>query len=348
MSKLFAKRGAGSDPKWARALGPVAKAVLVSEPRAMRLYGAGVKRALSRAKIDHVVHLLPAGEDAKSWTAVQSLLGAMLDAGISRDGAVVALGGGSVTDAAGFAASIYLRGIPWASLPTTLLGQLDSGLGGKTAINLPHGKNLAGSFHEPRVVVCDSDWLSTLPARERLSGLAEALKYGLVFDPSLWTLMTRRWDALMSGDEALTAKVVERGAAWKLKIVAKDPHETKGPRELLNFGHTLGHALEKAAGLGKLRHGEAVIWGMRAAVRLSACAGLPISEADAIESFLETLPVPVPKSVTPKAVLAAAKTDKKARAGKLRFILLSRLGRPVVTDRVPAAAVAAVVRDLLA
>lgn len=347
MSRLYAEAGAGSKPAWARAL-KARRAVLVSEHRAMRLYGASVRRALSRAGVSHFTHLLPEGEQAKTWTAVERLLGAMLYGGLGRDSAVVALGGGAVTDAAGFAAAVFLRGVPWASLPTTLLGQLDSGLGGKTAINLPHGKNLAGAFHEPSVVVCDPEWLATLPERERLSGLAEALKYGLVFEPALWRLIVNRWEALMDGDPRLTSTVVRHGAGWKLRIVGRDPYERKGPRELLNFGHTLGHALEKAAGLGRLRHGEAVIWGMRAALRLSVpFGGLAIAEADACEAFLETLPVPVPRGLRPASVLAAARSDKKARAGRLRFVLLRRPGRPLVTGAVPDAAVLSVVKDLL-
>ena len=347
MSKLFARPGDGSRPQWARAL-KVRRVALVSEPRAMRLYGAAVRRALLKAGVEASVHLLPEGEEAKTWAAVERLLGAMLSEGLGRDCGVAALGGGAVTDAAGFAAAVFLRGVPWASLPTTLLGQLDSGLGGKTAINLPHGKNLAGAFHEPAVVVCDPEWLGTLPERERVSGLAEALKYGLVFDPGLWRLLVNRWQALLDGEPRLTAAVVRNGAGWKLRTVARDPYERKGPRELLNFGHTLGHALEKAAGVGRLRHGEAVIWGMRAATRLSVpFAGLSISEADAIEAFLETLPVPVPRGVTADSVLKAARSDKKARAGRLRFVLLRRPGRPVVTDAVPEAAVRSVVKDLL-
>jgi 3-dehydroquinate synthase len=345
LSRLFSGAGVSAKKDWARALG-VSRAVLVTDRRVLRLAGAPVRRALSRAGVHAETHLLPEGEEAKTWGGVSSLMSAMLDAGMGRDCGVVALGGGALTDAAGFAASIYLRGVPWASLPTTLLGQLDSGLGGKTAINLPHGKNLAGAFHEPRVIVCDSEWLSTLPSRERLSGLGEGLKYGLTFDPALWRLMTGRWKDLMDGDAALLSRVVAAGANRKLSIVSRDPHERLGQRELLNFGHTLGHALEKTAGYGRLRHGEAVIWGMRAALRLSvAYAGLPLREADAAEGFLESLPVPQPR-VTLSALLNAARSDKKARAGKLRFVLLRRIGRPVVLP-VPERAVEAVAKDLL-
>jgi 3-dehydroquinate synthase len=311
---------------WAKAL--PSRLMLVSEPTAWRLFGARVEKALKGRAVSRF--LLPAGEKAKSWPSVEALLTAMLKAGLGRDSALVALGGGAVTDAAGFAASIYLRGIPWVSIPTTLLGQLDSGLGGKTGVNLREGKNLAGTFWQPSAVVCDAAPLATLPERERVSGLAEAIKYGLTFDPALYRYIRKHWDALLAGKPGPTAAVVKKGASWKLKIVARDERETKGVRDLLNFGHTLGHALEKCAGYGKLRHGEAVIWGMRAAVRLSvARAGLPLGKAVELEEFLAGLPVPEAK-VSTTALLAAAGKDKKARGGSLRFVLLRDVGRPVV------------------
>lgn len=332
---------------WTRGLTAAKRVALVSESGAWRRFGPGVEKALKKAGLSVKVHLLPPGEAAKTWDAVEDLMTDMLQSGLGRDGAVVALGGGSVTDAAGFAAAIYLRGIPWVSVPTTLLGQLDSGLGGKTGINLAGGKNLAGCFHRPRAVVCDPDVLKTLPPRERVSGFGEALKYGLLFDPALWKLMTGNWDALMAGDSKLTAKVVARGAEWKRKIVARDEFETKGPRELLNFGHTLGHALESASGLGTLRHGEAVVWGMRAALRLSVSrAGLSPSVALEADRFLAGLPVPLPRRVDPVRLLALAKKDKKARGGKARFILLKAMGRPV-TVVVPDDVILRAVRELL-
>lgn len=316
---------------WTRGLAPSRRVALVSESGAWRRFGASVEKALKGAGFKVHRHLLPSGEAAKTWDSVEDLMGSMLAAGLGRDSALVALGGGSVTDAAGFAASIFLRGVPWVSVPTTLLGQLDSGLGGKTGINLAGGKNLAGTFHRPAAVVCDSEVLSTLPARERVSGFGEALKYGLVFEPALWRLITENWDALLAGDAALTARVVARGAGWKRKVVALDPFETKGPRELLNFGHTLGHALESAAGLGTLRHGEAVVWGMRAALRLSVSrAGLSPSFALEADRFLSELPVPLPRRVDPVRLLALTKRDKKARGGRARFVLLRAPGRAAV------------------
>jgi 3-dehydroquinate synthase len=338
VEKLFVEPGIRLQARaWTRGLAPSGRLALVSEAGVWRRFGPGVEKALGRAGFKVHRQLFPSGEAAKTWDVVAKLITAMLAAGLGRDAAIVALGGGAVTDAAGFAASIYQRGIPWVSVPTTLLGQLDSGLGGKTGINLAGGKNLAGTFHRPRAVVCDPDVLTTLPARERVSGFGEALKYGLVFEPRLWSLITGHWDELMAGDPALTARVIARGAAWKRRIVDSDERETKGPRELLNFGHTLGHALESASGLGVLRHGEAVIWGMRAALRLSQrCSGLKASFAAEADGFLATLPVPLPRRVEPRRLLELARRDKKARGGRARFVLLRAPGRPVtafVSDR---------------
>ncbi len=341
--------GAGTRLKargWTRGLSGGGAVALVSEPGVWRRYGPGVERALKGAGLRVVRHLLPAGEAAKNWDAVEELLTVMLDGGLGRDAALVALGGGAVTDAAGFAASIYLRGLPWVSVPTTLLGQLDSGLGGKTGINLAGGKNLAGAFHRPAAVVCDTEVLKTLPPRERVSGLGEALKYGLVFDPALWRLMTRDWNALAAGDARLTAEVVRRGASWKRRVVARDPREIKGPRELLNFGHTLGHAVESVAGLGVLRHGEAVVWGMRAALRLSVKrAGLGAAAALEADRFLASIPVPTPRRLDPKRLLTAARRDKKNRGGAVRFVLLRAIGRAVVVP-VPEDEILAAAREL--
>lgn len=348
IERLFVSNDIRLKPReWTRDLAASKKLALVSEAGAWRRFGPAVEKALKKSGFAVHRHLLPSGEAAKSWDAVADLMESMLEEGLGRDSALVALGGGSVTDAAGFAASIYLRGIPWVSVPTTLLGQLDSGLGGKTGINLAGGKNLAGAFHRPRAVVCDPAVLATLPARERVSGLGEALKYGLVFEPALWAMISSHWDELMAGDPKLTAKVVERCAAWKRHIVDQDERETKGPRELLNFGHTLGHAMESAAGLGVLRHGEAVIWGMRAALRLShKRAGLKAAFAAEADRFLSTIPVPIPRRIEPKRLLDLARRDKKARGGQARFVLLHAPGRPAVMA-VPDADILRAVREIL-
>lgn len=321
---------------------------LFSEPETFSRHGRKVLAALKSCGAAAELFLLPRGEDAKTPEAVLEAARRLLKAGFSRDSGVLALGGGTVTDAAGFVAAIYLRGLPWISLPTTLLGQLDGGIGGKTGINLPEGKNLLGAFHQPCAVVCDTDFLRTLPRRELVSGLAEALKIGLTFDPPFWNFLRNNWARLGDGEPALLARAIRGAAGWKVRIVARDERETKGPRELLNFGHTLGHALETAAGHGVLRHGEAVIWGMRAALRLSRkFAGLPGPQAAAAEEFLAAIPVPRTAGLSLERIVAAAKKDKKARRGILRFVLLRGIGRPVVRGGIPEKAVRAVVRELL-
>lgn len=320
---------------------------MVSEPHAYGLFGKKVLAELRRQGLETSLHLLPRGEKAKSWDVLKNLLGALARTGLSRDGGLVALGGGSVTDAGGFAAAIFMRGIPWVSVPTTLLGQLDGGIGGKTAANLPEGKNLVGAFHQPVSVVCDPGWLKGLSPRDRVSGLAEALKIGLAFDPGLWRFLRSNWESLLSGDSGLTARAIRRAADWKLRIVARDERETAGARELLNFGHTLGHALEKVSGYGRLRHGEAVIWGMRAALRFSRDhARLSAADYAESEGFLKRLPVPLPGRLLPKALLSAARRDKKVRGGRIRFVLLDRIGEARTGCLVPDAEVLRALKEI--
>jgi 3-dehydroquinate synthase len=324
-SMIVVGRGVSRRPRaWLKKRARGTRLMLASESRVWRLHGAPVASALRRAGFKTDVHLLPGGEKAKAWPAVERLLRAMLKADLGRDSVLLALGGGSVTDAAGFAAAVYMRGIPWISVPTTLLGQVDGGIGGKTAIDLPEGKNLVGAFHQPLAVVCDTSFLETLPGRELASGLGEVIKYGLALDPALLTAL--RQDRL--------EPLVRRCAALKSRLVAVDERETKGRRELLNFGHTIGHALETSAG-GRLRHGEAVVCGMRAALRLSG-----------LEDILASFPLPR-TPLREASVMKALHRDKKARGGRLRFVLLKAAGRPFVTDRVPERRVREAVRFIL-
>jgi 3-dehydroquinate synthase len=321
--------------------------MLVSEPKAWRLYGKQVAATLRRAGFQTSRHLLPGGEKAKTWGAVSRLMRTMLRHGLGRDSAILALGGGSVTDAAGFAAAVYMRGIPWLSMPTTLVGQVDAGIGGKTAIDLAEGKNLVGAFHQPRAVVCDTDFLSTLSRRERLCGLAEAVKLGMVLDPPLLSGLRRDWPRLLAGEPASLECWVRRAAAGKAAVVSRDPRETEGLRELLNFGHTVGHAVEAAAGFGPLRHGEAVVCGMRAALRLSAAhAGMPARTAAELDAFLRLTPLPRLR-LRESAVLRALRRDKKARRDRPRFVLLRGVGRPLVSARVPESKIRQAVRFVL-
>lgn len=328
MSVLRVGRGLLAKPLWARALGR--RICLVSEPEAYRRYGRQLLKGLGREGIEASTHLVPSGEAAKSLAAARGVYRALLRAGVGRDGGVIALGGGAVTDTAGFAAATYLRGIPWISVPSTLLGQVDSGIGGKVGVNLPEGKNLVGAFHQPKTVVCDLALLDSLSLRDVISGLGEAVKYGLVFDRRFFDRMRRDWDRLLALEPAALAPVVRRCAAEKLRVVAEDERETRGERELLNFGHTVAHALEAEAGYGELRHGEAVVWGMRAALALSLMkVGLPQQDALDAGRFLASIPVPRPR-IMPGRLVARMRRDKKVRDGQLRFVLLRRIGRPVV------------------
>lgn len=347
ISRLVAGTGVSLKPALWRH-GFAGSVAFVSEPHVFGLFGKKVLGALRAQGLDVSLHLLPQGEKAKDFNVLGDLLRALARAGLSRDSGIVALGGGAVTDAGGFAAAVFMRGIPWVSVPSTLLGQLDGGIGGKTAANLPEGKNLVGAFHQPVSVVCDPRLLSGLSPRDRMSGLAEALKIGLTFDPALWRLLRRRWDSLMAGDPDLTAAVVRRAAGWKLRVVARDERETLGARELLNFGHTVGHALEAVSGFGKLRHGEAVVWGMRAALRFSRdYAGLGARECAEGENFLGSLPVPALGRLSAPAVLKAARRDKKVRGGKIRFVLLERIGKARAGGLVPDAAIRSAVKSFL-
>ncbi len=349
MSRLFVGPGAAERTgSWLKGFSPSKRVIMVSELRAWRAHGLPIARKVRAKGYKVSTFLLPSGERAKNWDAVSRLLGAMLKADLGRDSGLIAIGGGAVTDSAGFAAAVFLRGIPWISIPTTLMGQLDSGIGGKTAINLPEGKNLAGAFHQPQSIICDTRFLATLPPRELVSGLAEGIKYGLLFEPALYRFIRSKWGELVKGDAKALERVIRKSAAWKVKIVKLDERETKGRREFLNLGHTLGHALEKVCGFGRLRHGEAVLWGMRAALRLSIRgAGLSPREGIEADDFLASIPLPSLGAIPPQRILGACRKDKKIRGGKLRFVLLRSLGRPVVKSGIDDAEILRTIEALL-
>jgi shikimate kinase/3-dehydroquinate synthase len=293
--------------------GPVA---LVSDPRVAGIYGADAQVALG-ARLQSV-HEVPEGEDAKKAAVVERL---WRELRLDRDGVVVALGGGSTTDAAGFVAATYLRGVDWVAVPTTLVGQVDAAIGGKTAIDLPQGKNLAGAFHWPARAVIDPATLETLAEEQRLEGLAEVVKTGLLAGEPLWELPAQQ--------------LVQRCAAYKAAVCLRDPGD-QGERAVLNLGHTFAHALEAAAGYEGVTHGQAVALGLLAALRLS---GRP---TDVVEQVL----APAPVRVDRERAWAALQRDKKARAGELRLVLLGDDG-PVVEPR-PAAEVRSALDELIA
>jgi 3-dehydroquinate synthase len=271
---------------------------------------------------------IPAGEQAKTLRVYETVLYQLASQQAHRDDVVVALGGGAVGDLAGFVASTYMRGMPVVQVPTTLTGQVDSAIGGKTAVNLPEGKNLVGTFHQPVAVLCDVALLRALPDEELRSGLAEVCKYGFIADPSLLELLERHTNAVFERDAELLTEIVARSAAIKAEIVSADERETTGRRAHLNYGHTFAHAIENAVGYGAVRHGEAVSLGMMAAAYLAR--ELDRIDEDAVSvhrRVLGSLRLPVTAKLDVDALEAAWKRDKKYRGG-VRFVLLERIGRP--------------------
>ncbi|MCX7009532.1 MAG: 3-dehydroquinate synthase [Kiritimatiellaeota bacterium] len=308
---------------------------IFGETAATSLRGAGF--AVSRA-------VVPAGESSKCGEQLFTLYDSAKQAGLDRAGIVVALGGGVVGDLAGYLAASWLRGIAFVQVPTTLLSMVDSSVGGKTGINLPSGKNVVGAFHQPSLVVADLDVFETLPPRETRAGMAEVVKYGAIRDAQLFqtlekeaAIFSKPWKNLGAAERELFASVIARCCAIKAEVVAGDEREETGLRAILNFGHTLGHAIENASGYGKILHGEAVAVGMVAAARLSArLTGLPAADVARLEKLLAQLALPVRAPGLAWADLKSAmKLDKKSQGGVPRFVLLKQLGESITGCAVP-------------
>ncbi|HZI17721.1 MAG TPA: 3-dehydroquinate synthase [Pyrinomonadaceae bacterium] len=339
------------------------RVALVSNARVFRLYGERAARGLGGAGFEVARWAVGDGERFKTLKTAEALLRFLASSGFERTDAVVALGGGVVGDLAGFAAAAYLRGVAFVQAPTTLLAQIDSSVGGKTGVNLPEGKNLVGAFHQPRAVVADTSTLSTLPARELTAGWCEALKHGAVGDRRLFErtcAFLRRGagggghDPEERADEL--ARLVAAQCAFKARVVAGDEREDVGrhdarSRKILNFGHTVGHALEAVTGYRRFRHGEAVGHGMLAAAVLSKNLGL--LAADELEYLREGVRLagrlPPASDLDPAEILRATRADKKAAGGRLRWVLLERVGGARITDEseVPARTVLASLRSAL-
>lgn len=308
------------------------RVAVVSDPTVSGLYGARVHASL--AATGRAVHDLEVGEgeQAKSMDTLEALLRRFAAIPLGRDDAVVALGGGVVGDLAGFAAAVWNRGVACVQVPTTLVAQVDAAIGGKTGVNLPEGKNLVGAFHQPVAVVADTATLASLPERERRAGLGEVAKYGFIADPEVLALLERRPKEAVAGDPEVLTEVVRRGVAVKARVVAADERES-GERVLLNYGHTVGHAIEALTDYETYRHGEAVSLGLVAAARLGERLG--VSEpglADRTVAVLEGLGLPTGGlSLDPSAVWDVLARDKKARAG-VRFVLCERPGRARLVD----------------
>jgi len=334
-------------------------ALLVSDANVAPLYADRVQAAMQAARPGiHMAQLaIPAGEHEKTLTRFTEVLEALAALGATRDAAVVALGGGVVGDLAGFAAACWMRGVDVIQLPTTLLAMVDSSVGGKTAVDLPAGKNLAGAFHPPRAVIADTSTLDTLPERELRAGLAEVVKYGAIArsldagDARFLEWLEKHADALLTRDHLVLAEAIARCCAFKAAVVGRDPLE-HGDRALLNFGHTFGHAIETEQGYagtaGGLNHGEAVAVGMVLAMRLSVALDLaPASSGDRLQRLLQRLGLPttIPEGLDREALLARMRLDKKADAGGIRFILCDGAGHArMVPGMANAAVLAAMAR----
>lgn len=322
---------------------------LVTDSHVGPLYGARAARALKRAGLRVTRIQIPAGERAKSESQMSRVWRAFATAGLSRDGAVVALGGGVVGDLAGFAAATWLRGLPWVAVPTSLLAQVDSSVGGKTAIDLPAGKNMVGAFHQPVGVLVDPDTLATLPARHVRAGLAEVLKMGMGVDASLFRWCEARADELAAGEPDALLGAVIRSIRAKARIVKADEREREGgARTALNLGHTLGHALETVHGYRGLLHGEAVALGLRAAADLSVReAGLPIGSRVRLEAMLDHVGLPVRMPSTRLSdLLAAMQSDKKRSRNAVRWVLTPSIGAASVPRAVKSTFVRAALLQL--
>jgi 3-dehydroquinate synthase len=319
------------------------------------LHLAALERALAAAGIAYEALVLPAGEQTKDFAHLERLVDRLLADRVERGDALVALGGGVIGDLAGFAAAVTLRGLDYVQVPTTLLAQVDSSVGGKTGINTAHGKNLVGAFHQPRLVLCDTEVLDTLPRRQLLAGYAEVVKYGLIGDAEFFAWLESHGPAVVEGEPAARRHAVLTSCAAKARIVAADEREA-GVRALLNLGHTFGHALEAECGYGEeLLHGEAVAIGMVLAADLSAELGyLSTDDAGRVRRHLAAVGLPTELAAVHgrrwdvRTLLEHMSRDKKVREGRISFVLLDGIGEAFLAREVPQQAVEALLTDAIA
>jgi 3-dehydroquinate synthase len=319
------------DAGWLGGLFPARKVAVVSNEIVAPLHAGAIHAARAGAETHDIV--LPDGESYKTLETVSRIFDALLERRFARDDLIVALGGGVIGDMAGFAAACYQRGIGFVQVPTTLLAQVDSSVGGKTGVNHPLGKNMIGAFHQPRAVVADIATLRTLPARELRAGLAEVVKYGLICDPVFFDWLESNASRLLGLDPDALMHAVHRSCVIKADIVVRDEHE-QGDRALLNLGHTFGHAIESLTGYSRWLHGEAVAAGMLMAASMSQrCGWMSAAEVERIAALLHQLGLrtAVRGEVTPAAALAAMGLDKKVKGGRLRLVLMHGIGRAFVS-----------------
>lgn len=326
---------------------PAAEVLIVTNEVVAPLYLAGLEKVLA-AKTRHSL-VLPDGEAEKTLGTLAKVIDVLVERRFHRDACLVALGGGVIGDLTGFAAASYQRGIGFVQIPTTLLAQVDSSVGGKTAVNHPKAKNMIGAFYQPLAVLADTDTLATLPEREFSAGLAEVIKHGLILDGGFFQWLEEHMDELLAQEAGALAHIVRRSCEIKAAIVAEDERE-KGRRALLNLGHTFGHALESLSGYGALLHGEAVAIGLTLAARTSLKLGmLEARDCERIESLLKRarLPVTAP-GVEPDALFELMNLDKKATARGLRMVLLESIGAGALVSAPDEAILMDVIRTQLA
>ncbi|MFN4264743.1 MAG: 3-dehydroquinate synthase [Aquabacterium sp.] len=321
-----------------------ATALIVTNTTVGPLYTAKLKQAISAHHKNVLDVELPDGEEYKDWPALNQVFTKLLESACDRKTVLYALGGGVIGDMTGFAAACYMRGVPFVQIPTTLLAQVDSSVGGKTAINHPAGKNMIGAFYQPQRVICDLDTLDTLPQRELLAGLAEVIKYGPIADAEFLSWLEANLDALLARDRAALTHAIRRSCEIKAWVVGQDEKES-GLRAILNFGHTFGHAIEAGLGYGEWLHGEAVGCGMVMAADLSARMGLiDTTTFERIRTLIERTGLPtVGPNLGADRYIELMQVDKKAEAGEIRFVLIGPLGEAKTM-----AAPDALVRDVIA
>lgn len=325
------------------------RCALITDTNVASLYGTRAQRSLVAAGFEPCCVVIPAGEKAKRLQRVSACYEALAAHRIERRSLIVAIGGGVVGDLAGFVAATYLRGLPWVQIPTTLLAQVDSSVGGKVGVNLPDGKNLVGAFHQPKLVLCDLDTLETLSPREFRAGLAEIIKYGVIADARLFRRLEHHMDRIVARDPDLLGPIIARSCQIKARVVGADETE-EGLRAVLNFGHTIGHGLEAISRYGRYLHGEAIAVGQVAAAHLShQCAGLPNRQVDQIQRLLRRAGLPVTVRLNRpqrERLFTAMRLDKKVRGGDIRFVLARRLGSARYGETVPPAAIEQVLNSL--
>ncbi|HUR47185.1 MAG TPA: 3-dehydroquinate synthase, partial [Candidatus Saccharimonadales bacterium] len=314
------------------------RCAVITDRNVGRRFGKTALSSLRKAGFDPVIVTVPAGETSKRLEVVQACYDQLAQHRLERKSFVVALGGGVVGDLAGFVAATYLRGIPFVQVPTTLLAQVDSSVGGKVGVNLKAGKNLVGSFYQPRLVLCDLDTLKTLPRREFRAGLAEVIKYGIIYDRALFERLEGELGNLLKLRPDVLAAVVARCCAIKAEVVGQDETET-GLRAILNFGHTIGHAIEAISGYGKFLHGEAIAIGQVAAAEVSAAlTGLPQADSARVANLFREAGLPTSielRASEMKRLFAAMKLDKKVSRGEIKFVLAERIGKVRWGEAVP-------------